>query len=57
MLWRTNKNLSLIPGRGDDPGLSIRCPSGVPACQTIQFKFIIIRADGSMQWENESNHS
>ncbi len=31
--------------------------ASVPACQTIQFKFIIIRADGSVQWENGSNHS
>jgi glycosidase len=31
--------------------------ASVPACWTIQFKFIIIRSDGSVQWENGSNHS
>ncbi|MBE3567222.1 MAG: alpha-amylase, partial [Thermogemmatispora sp.] len=31
--------------------------ASVPACWTVQFKFIIIRADGSVQWENGSNHS
>lgn len=31
--------------------------ASVPACQTIQFKFIIIRADGTVQWENGANHS
>lgn len=31
--------------------------ASVPACWTIQFKFIIIRANGSVQWENGSNHS
>ncbi len=31
--------------------------ASVPACWTIQFKFIIIRANGAVQWENGSNHS
>jgi glycosidase len=31
--------------------------ASVPACWNIQFKFIIIRSDGSVQWENGSNHS
>ena len=31
--------------------------ASVPACWTIQFKFIIIRANGTVQWENGSNHS
>ncbi|HEX4204923.1 MAG TPA: alpha-amylase family glycosyl hydrolase, partial [Ktedonobacteraceae bacterium] len=31
--------------------------ASVPACQALQFKFIIIRANGSVQWENGSNHS
>jgi hypothetical protein len=31
--------------------------ASVPACSTIQFKFIIIRIDGSVQWDNGSNHS
>jgi hypothetical protein len=31
--------------------------ASVPACTTIQYKFIIIRANGSVQWENGSNHS
>lgn len=31
--------------------------ASVPACWTVQFKFIIIRANGSVQWENGSNHS
>jgi glycosidase len=31
--------------------------ASVPACWTMQFKFIIIRADGNVQWENGSNHS
>jgi glycosidase len=29
----------------------------VPANTAIQFKFIIIRSDGSVQWENGSNHT
>jgi glycosidase len=31
--------------------------ASVPACWTIQFKFIIIRSNGSVQWENGGNHS
>ena len=31
--------------------------ASVPACWNMQFKFLIIRADGSIQWENGSNHS
>lgn len=31
--------------------------ASVPACWTMQFKFIIIRANGAVQWENGSNHS
>lgn len=31
--------------------------ASVPACWNIQFKFLIIRANGSIQWENGSNHS
>lgn len=31
--------------------------ASVPACKTIQFKFIIIRSDDSVQWENGGNHS
>jgi glycosidase len=31
--------------------------ASVPACWTIQFKFIIIRANGAVQWENGANHS
>jgi glycosidase len=31
--------------------------ASVPACWTMQFKFLIIRANGSVQWENGSNHS
>ncbi len=31
--------------------------ASVPACWTIQFKFIIIKSDGSVQWENGNNHS
>lgn len=29
----------------------------VPACTNIQFKYIIIRANGTVQWENGNNHS
>jgi hypothetical protein len=31
--------------------------ASVPACWNMQFKFMIIRANGSVQWENGSNHS
>jgi glycosidase len=31
--------------------------ASVPACYTIQFKYIIIRANGAVQWENGANHS
>lgn len=31
--------------------------ASVPACYTMQYKFIIIRANGAVQWENGSNHS
>jgi glycosidase len=31
--------------------------ASVPACWNMQFKFLIIRADGSVQWENGGNHS
>ncbi len=31
--------------------------ASVPACWTIQFKFIVIRANNSVQWENGNNHS
>ncbi|HEX8995033.1 MAG TPA: alpha-amylase family glycosyl hydrolase [Ktedonobacterales bacterium] len=31
--------------------------ASVPACYTMQYKFIIIRSDGSVQWENGSNHT
>jgi hypothetical protein len=29
----------------------------VPAGQTVEFKFIVIRKDGSVQWEGGSNHT
>ncbi len=31
--------------------------ASVPACWNMQFKFIIIRANGAVQWENGGNHS
>jgi glycosidase len=31
--------------------------ASVPACWNMQFKFLIIRANGSVQWENGNNHS
>jgi hypothetical protein len=29
----------------------------VPACKTVSFKFLIIRADGSATWERGRNHT
>jgi hypothetical protein len=29
----------------------------LPAGQTVEFKFIDIRSDGSVQWEGGANHS
>ncbi len=31
--------------------------ASLPACWSVQFKFIIIRANGTVQWENGSNHT
>jgi glycosidase len=54
--WNTTTNTAIGPM--DDPNYpNWFIMASVPACQTIQFKFIIIRSDGSVQWENGSNHS
>jgi hypothetical protein len=29
----------------------------VPACKTVSFKFLIIRANGSVTWERGRNHT
>jgi len=31
--------------------------AGVPACQKIELKFVIVRANGSVQWEKDPNHT
>jgi glycosidase len=31
--------------------------ASVPACWTIQFKFLLLRSNGSVTWESGSNHS
>lgn len=54
--WSTN------PSKAIGPMLAPNYPNwfitaNVPACTTIQFKFIKITSGGSVTWENGSNHS
>jgi glycosidase len=54
--WSTASNIAIGPM--DDPNYpNWFIMASVPACWQIQFKFIIIRANGTVQWENGSNHS
>ncbi len=54
--WSTTTSTAIGPA--DDPNYpNWFIMASVPACQTIQFKFIIITSSGSVQWENGSNHS
>jgi glycosidase len=54
--WSTSKTVAIGPMLTPNyPNWFIT--ANVPACTTVQFKFIKITSGGSVTWENGSNHS
>jgi len=54
--WSTSKTVAIGPMLAPNyPNWFVT--ASVPACATIQFKFLKITAGGAVTWENGSNHS